>query len=445
MATGTLRDSGLSLATAGSNFVLGIALSVLVARALGPTGRGEYALVITTANIAFMVVNLGLGQSLVYHIGRELGARGAVFGTSLAVGVPLGLMAVAALALLYAAAGAWIWPGVSGGLLLLAAAATPLTLTNHLVQQFLVATGRVGAYGILGVIGIASSLALMAVALLLLGWGVFGAVVVGIVNSSLVAILGLALARNHAGLHLGCDRALLLRLLSFGARGHLGPLSAFLTYRLNTFLVNAFLGATALGHFAVGVSTAEAVLLLPNAVALILLPRTSSLPMGESATLVQLVNRTTIAVTAVAVVALAVVGRLVIVGFYGVAYAPAIEPFLVLLPGMVLLGVPKILSTYITGRGKPQFNSLFSMVALLFNLAANLALIPRYGLVGAALASTLAYAMMATFYVAAFAAMSRSGVWRTVLPQPQDAGLYLRAVGDVATTSWAVIRPRVGL
>ena len=64
---------------------------------------------------------------------------------------------------------------------------------------------------------------------------------------------------------------------------------------------------------------------------------------------------------------------------------------LLLLPGVVLLGGAKVLTNEIAGRGYPHYNSLNSGLALVLTVIFDLVLIPRYGVVGAALASSLAY------------------------------------------------------
>lgn len=66
-------------------------------------------------------------------------------------------------------------------------------------------------------------------------------------------------------------------------------------------------------------------------------------------------------------------------------------PMLALLPGVVLLGGAKVLTNEITGRGYPHYNSINAGLALVLTVVLDLVLIPRYGVLGAALASSIAY------------------------------------------------------
>jgi O-antigen/teichoic acid export membrane protein len=90
--------------------------------------------------------------------------------------------------------------------------------------------------------------------------------------------------------------------------------------------------------------------------------------------------------------ALALIGRFLIVAIYGPDFAAAYGPLLALLPGIVLLGGAKVLTNEMAGRGYPQYNSIASAAGLAVTLLLDLTLIPRLGVMGAAIASSIAYA-----------------------------------------------------
>ena len=65
-----------------------------------------------------------------------------------------------------------------------------------------------------------------------------------------------------------------------------------------------------------------------------------------------------------------------------------------------------MLSGYISGLGLPGPVSVVAVIALAINLAANLLLIPRFGIEGAALASLLSYTVHASLTVAVASRLS---------------------------------------
>ena len=59
------------------------------------------------------------------------------------------------------------------------------------------------------------------------------------------------------------------------------------------------------------------------------------------------------------------------------------------------------------GIGRPEFNTYTALAALVITVVGDLALIPPYGLVGAAIASSLAYSVKAAVLTALFLSNAR--------------------------------------
>jgi O-antigen/teichoic acid export membrane protein len=76
---------------------------------------------------------------------------------------------------------------------------------------------------------------------------------------------------------------------------------------------------------------------------------------------------------------------------YGAQFGPAVTPARVLLAGMLLAGGSGIASAYLYGRGTPGLNSIVLGAGLVITVVLDLLLIPRFGALGAAVASTAAY------------------------------------------------------
>jgi O-antigen/teichoic acid export membrane protein len=157
------------------------------------------------------------------------------------------------------------------------------------------------------------------------------------------------------------------------------------------FILNYFLGPASVGIYAVSVRLAELLWYLPNAVGFVIFPRAAASKPEEMNVFTPRVFRATLGLTALGALGLAFVGRPVINLVFSSAFVGAFIPMLVLLPGVVLLGGAKVLTNELAGRGYPHYNSLNAGLALILTVVLDLVLIPRYGVVGAALASSAAY------------------------------------------------------
>jgi hypothetical protein len=129
--------------------VSGLALSVLIARYLGPTNRGVYFLVVLVATLAALAGDLGLSTSgLVFATKRALSLSHLHGGSVLA---SLGIGAVLAAAVL--ALGSWlidsVLKGVSHGQLWLAVAGTAPLLYAQVTGSILTGLGRIPSLSVI--------------------------------------------------------------------------------------------------------------------------------------------------------------------------------------------------------------------------------------------------------------------------------------------------------
>ena len=76
---------------------------------------------------------------------------------------------------------------------------------------------------------------------------------------------------------------------------------------------------------------------------------------------------------------------------FGSEFVGAVAALLVLLPGIVLLSLGRVVANDFAARGWVGINMVLAGTVLLINTIANLVLIPQFGFLGAAMATTLAY------------------------------------------------------
>jgi O-antigen/teichoic acid export membrane protein len=79
---------------------------------------------------------------------------------------------------------------------------------------------------------------------------------------------------------------------------------------------------------------------------------------------------------------------------YGRAFADATTLLLILLPGVYLVGLESVLVQHFNALGLPRRIPVYWLVTLLINLVLVFGLVPRLGARGAAIASTLSYALI---------------------------------------------------
>ncbi len=399
---------------------LNLAAGILVARGLGPAGRGVYALAVLIPLLIAQIVSLGLNAAAVYFIGQNRyplsQIASTLFGVALWLGGGAALLAGGGLAL-------WGRPLLGDfprQLLPLALAAVPFLLWSDFLGHVVLGRERTGAFALLGVILSLTLLITQGLGFWLARGRTEVAVAGWLLAQIVQAVSAMAMVGKQARLLGTIDRAFLREAVRYSRAGYMTNWLQYLNLRLDQFLINLWVGSAALGQYAVAVSLTEALWQLPASVSAVLFARVAAVGRGGERVPAALVCRLTLlAMLGLAVMA-ALAARSLVLLFYGPAYIGSLSALYALLPGTVALVVPHVIGGYMAGRGTPYYTTYGAGIALLVTLVGDLLCIPVWGIVGAGLVSSLAYLV----YGGAMARMAQhvgGGRWfHFLLPSPSD-------------------------
>jgi O-antigen/teichoic acid export membrane protein len=371
----------------GISTPVAFALVVIQSRFLDPAGRGRFVLVVLSVTIlARLFGQLGVA---VTSLSRE-GALHPLVRRGLAWTVVLGMAGVA----LILATGALI---ESFGLRLAAIAAPALVpnIVNACLSGVLLGTARIRLWNYIQVLPPLLTLAGMLVVVVGLGGGVDAAVAVWTAAYFVTMAFALIAARDvwlplrHAPLLDRAGRAIVRLGLSMGVV----QIVNLIGYRVELFVLDRFKGLSSVGIYSIGMQAAEAIWLIPAAIAsAITAPVVHDTPAG-AARLIRSACLKGLLYTAGVAVAVGAVAPFVIPPLFGDDFKGAVRPLALLLPGVVLYAPVTILVVYISIRcARPRLSLLVSVVGLVVTTAMCFVLIPRYGASGAAVASSIGYA-----------------------------------------------------
>ena len=168
------------------------------------------------------------------------------------------------------------------------------------------------------------------------------------------------------------------------------------SYRIDIYLVAFYLGLAGAGIYTLGVGLLQYLWLIPTVIVSAFLPSLSS----ARASIHELAGwaSTVFWCSCVAAVVLCAIAPILIPFLYGDAFTNTIYPIFALAPGIVLFTLSKIFAGYVAANGKAFQNTIASSLGLVIGLCAHVALIPRFGLVGAGIGTSLGY-IATTAYV----------------------------------------------
>lgn len=397
------QNSALTLAAQIASYALNFVAGIIIARNLGPAGKGTLSLVVLSHVLLLTVSNLGLGAAGSFMIAkrgfslRQVSRQGGVAAWLLG----LGTFGIAAVAVNFLPARV-VSPD-ERGYVLLAAGLLPLALTTQYFNGALQGAGQIVWLNLLTVAQALVNVSGLVVFLLVLRMGLRGgltawAITVVITSSLTMAVTAWRAARmsnveggNAAGQTGHWNRELAREALRYGIRAYPASVISFLNLRSDQFVLGYLAGTASVGQYSVAVTVAELLLFFPRALSTALLPRITRADPDSARHMAASACRHTIGGALISAAVLIPVGLLIPVVF-GAAYRPSVVPFFVMLPGLAAFALAPVLSTYFSGQlGRPIVSSLFAAMSLGVDFALVWVLIPALGVVGTALASTLAY------------------------------------------------------
>ncbi len=256
---------------------------------------------------------------------------------------------------------------------------------------------------------------------------------VALLFSVLLALSLLGLRNLHLPTILWPRWPVLKAQVKFGVQGQAGNILQLLNYRVDKYVALAFVGTSGVGIYAIAVGVTESIWFIANAVSVVLVPRLTRAHRDEAAELTPLFCRHTVFLSLLGAAAVGVASPVLLPLMFGDAFSPAVAAVWWLLPGTVALAATKVLAGYIFSQGKPLINSYITVASLVVTIAADLALIPIFGVPGAAAASSLAYTTSLVLSLAAYQRLSGRSAWRTLAINAGDLRLYLLAARFVLT------------
>jgi len=111
----------------------------------------------------------------------------------------------------------------------------------------------------------------------------------------------------------------------------------------------------------------------------------------EAAQITISASQTVLAFIVPVALGMAVIGYWLIPLLYGQSFAPAVLPFVLMLPGIVAVSSYLLLEPYFQSRNMPMVPVKIAVGGALANFGLSVILIPSFGLVGAGFAYSLSY------------------------------------------------------
>jgi O-antigen/teichoic acid export membrane protein len=415
-----LRSSFSVLLTRVWGAFVGVVVSIIIARTLGPEGKGVYSLLLLFPTLLFTFGNFGLHIANVYLFGKRKADIRMLASNSLWGTIMFGALSIVVFTLLYPILSQHILQGIPRGYVFAVVGSVPFMMANAYFGNLLLALKRVKTYNLITTVQLTLLLVTVALLLVVFKVGLVATVVAAVLNVVFGGVLMVWFVRRRVQFGLRWHKQLFKDAFAYGLKGYFANAIQFLNYRLDILLVSFFLDATSVGIYSVAVNFAEVLWYVPTSIGTILFPHVATTTDAVANVVTARTTRQTLLLMAFASVGVAIASPWLIPWWFGPEFLPSVNALLILLPGVLLFSVAKIIGNDFSGRGLVITNGIVSALALVINSLLNIVLIPKYGINGASLASSISYTVATIALVVLFARRARLPVSRVLLPENGD-------------------------
>ena len=367
---------------------VGLAIAV---RFVSPHEFGKFVLLSVVAQFLTMLADFGIRTAVVKFLSAETKMQGEIASTCIA-------------ASLFASAAILIVVWCLGDTLIFIFNLSDLTnlklfvfflfFPQHFQSQltsFLQGLHLYGRFASVQVFGAGAKCLLILLLVMVFPFGFTGLMIATIGGTALSCLLAFILTPLRLVPQINLP--MLRRLLSFGLPIQIGGFCGFVFERADAIMLGAFLGPVSVSIYEVGYKIPNQIRNFFEAFRSIFFPHLSHyygkgdyfLARTELKTTLRLVS---FAMTGLTLVAL-MYGRDLITLLFSATYAPSGAVFFILMIGISVGMANYFMGTALLASGRAKATLFASIPEALINVGINLLLIPGYGVIGAAWASTL--------------------------------------------------------
>ncbi len=397
------RNIFFTFFTQGPTMIMGLFINYFITKAIKAEGRGAYAIFTADTELLSQFLGFMITSAIVYYVANRKIALEKLLGIGILTTAfsMLALLAIFGLLKLFAFNGL-LFPGPHDHLFHYAFLFLALLfiMTNQVLSSIF--QGK-SMFRIINTVAIINS----SVNLLVYGACFFIALqnpaaidintilAITLVVYLLNVVVWLYLYRKHIRVRpvFRFDFKTDIRpLFIFISIGHLSQILSFLTYRMDYWILEHYKGSQELGYYAQAVGFGQMFWRITNPILTVLIPFLAAEDNPTNMSHFKFYSRLNFTVILIGVTVFFVFAGYIF-PIYGADFSRSVVPFRIMAFGIVMSCITKVFATYIYVKNKLHYNLIVTIVSFVFTITLDLLLIPKHGMIGASIATTISYTM----------------------------------------------------
>lgn len=188
------------------------------------------------------------------------------------------------------------------------------------------------------------------------------------------------------------SRDLSKKLFDYGWKIQVSSFLQFLNYRLSFYFIEFFKGLSSVGIYSIGVALSEAIWMVSRSLSVVLYSDVVNTTDPLAAIIKTKISlKISTLVSFFFILMLLLIPAEIYVMIFGKDFGQSKEVILLLSPGILAIAASNIVGYYFAGINKLRILNVKSIIGVLFTIVGSWLLIPRWGIAGACIVTTVSY------------------------------------------------------
>ena len=391
---------------------------------LGPAGKGQQGLVITTITFILVFSNLVGGATLVYLAPRR--DSSLLLLPSYSWTVLMSLLALPVLSLFNL-----VDPVFTVHVCILAA----LNSFTTIHTSMLIGRERIRTANIISLIQPAIIIISLLLFFLVFDWPSIWAYIMSLyISACLTLVISYVyLVRMAGNIVTGTLRGymkVMAEMFRYGFMNQAAHITQMLSFRMSFYVLNAYHGESSVGVYSTGISLAESVWLIAKSISLVQYARIANTDdRAYSQRITVQLSKASLLLSVVVLIPLLLFPAHVYTYVFGEGFGDVRLVIWALSGGVIIYNLSILLGHYFSGTGRYHINTLASMGGLIVAVSLFYLLIPSYSIAGAGIATSISY-LFTTLILLIFFVRDNPGNFMRSLSFRGDLDVLKRELGS---------------
>ena len=409
-----------------SNFIslfFQVIVGIILANQLGPDGTGLITAIMIVPMLAGTIAKLGIRRSTIYHLGKKLYPEKDILASLIYLALFISVLWVIISYFSYYFIDS---RDQNLSLIWIVLMMIPFTVIVKFSMGVFVGKRMMKKFNVFQWLPDVLEFTFLLIFIALMGLDVRKALLALLFSNIILSVYSVYLIRHYVGFSFAFYPRIILDLLKLGLVFAISLLVLKLHYRVDILLLERLSGVKEVGFYALAARFAQK-WQVPFAVGVVIMSRSAhALNQGRLLENINRLLRLSFLGGLLASIILYLLAPYIIPFLYGEKFLLSVQMLQAILPGILMFIIINTLGNYFAGQGKVWRILLINLFSFMINIALNLWWIPKWGGIGAAMATNISYGFAALMLLFYYSKISSQPVLKIIGYQKDDFNIIFK-------------------